>query len=197
MSERESMSTPFQGWLGPQAQYQAESFGIDYPLMREDADKRTEYVTSMLNAAFLELAEAQTETPWKPWMTGNRAEVWTENRGRFIGEVVDVLFFLANALCAVDCTDVELSRAYNAKMLVNEQRQVSGYGYGDGSKCAQCTRALDEPGAEPVLNGEGEPTFCSEACRLESDRLNRETLRGIGLSDARIDAIANTKRTTL
>lgn len=157
------MTTPFDNWLAAQAIYQAKTHGVDYPAMREDVERKTVYVTAMLNAAFLELAEAQQETPWKPWMTGDRAAAWEANRGKFVGELVDVLFFVANALCAVDCTDGELAEAYAAKMHVNVVRQLRGYSYDYVTKCPQCQRALDEPGALPIVGDDGR-TYCSTLC---------------------------------
>lgn len=184
-------------WLDEQYEYQIQTYGVNYAAMAEDPEELTTYVTSMLNAAFLELAEAQQETPWKPWATGDRGAAWAQNRDAFVGELVDTLFFVANALCAVGVTDEELARRYAAKMMVNVKRQETGYDY-LGGKCAQCNRALDEPGATPVLV-DGKPTFCDDGCRAEADRLNRETLRAIGFSDARIDAIgtANPNRVTV
>lgn len=133
----------FDNWLKTQRAYQATTYKVDYPHMKRDVDNRTAYVTMNLNAAFLELAEAQQETPWKPWATAeNRTEKWQQNRGKFVGELVDVLFFVANALVAVDCTDEELAVRYAQKMEINRQRQAVGY---DGSnKCYICGRAFDD-----------------------------------------------------
>lgn len=137
----------FESWLADQRVYQAETFKIDYPDLKADVDNRTAYVTMNLNAAFLELAEAQQETPWKPWATAeDRTTKWAKNRDKFVGEMVDVLFFVANALAAVECTDAELEAAYNHKIVVNQQRQAVGY---DGdNKCAGCGRAFDDAGVK-------------------------------------------------
>ena len=133
----------FDTWLKTQRDYQAATYKVDYPHMKRDVDNRTAYVTMNLNAAFLELAEAQQETPWKPWATAeNRTEKWKQNRGKFIGELVDVLFFVANALVAVDCTDEELAVRYEQKMEINRQRQAAGYA--NDNKCRVCGRAFDD-----------------------------------------------------
>lgn len=137
----------FDEWLHTQRAYQVETFKVDYPHMQRDVDNRTAYVTMNLNAAFLELGEAQQETPWKPWAkTQDRQATWDKNRDKFVGELVDVLFFIGNALTAVGCTDEELAVRYQQKMDVNIQRQRAGY---DGTnKCANCGRAFDDAGVK-------------------------------------------------
>lgn len=146
----------FDDWLHTQRAYQTATYGVSYPEMRENVDKRTDYVTMNLNAAFLELAEAQQETPWKPWAkTADRDEQWADNRDKFVGELVDVLFFIGNALTAVDCTDEELAIKYQHKMNVNIQRQRVGY---DGTnKCEGCGRAFDDAGVALVGYRHGAP----------------------------------------
>ena len=186
--------TDFTRWLETQKAYQRDAFGLDWDEIGADAEKLTQYVTTMLNAMFLEVAEAQQEVPWKPWGTVDRAEVWMRNRDRYVGELVDVLFFAANALGAAGVTDRELAERYAAKMSVNVKRQEDGYN-GFQGKCAECSRALDEPSATPVLI-DGVPTFCSDDCRKTADALNRETLRGIGYSDARIDQMMAQREVT-
>lgn len=155
----------FNTWLADQQAYQTKTFKISYPRMKTDVDVRTDYVTMNLNAAFLELGEAQQETPWKPWATAeDRTTKWAKNRDKFVGELVDVLFFVANALTAVECTDEELQAAYNHKIEVNQQRQAAGY---DGSnKCSDCGRAFDDAGV--ILTGfaHGSP-LCSECWKVE------------------------------
>jgi hypothetical protein len=154
-------------WLEEQAAYQAETFGVNYAAMASDPEELTRYVTMNLNAAFLELAEAQQETPWKPWATVDKGRVWAENRDRFVGELVDVLFFVANALCAVDCADEELAKRYAQKMGVNRRRQADGYD-GMSAKCPRCNRALDEPGALPIAGTDG-TAYCSTLCAALSE----------------------------
>ena len=155
----------FDEWLHDQRRYQTETFGVDYPLMARDVDARTTYVTMNLNAAFLELAEAQQETPWKPWAkTADREKQWAQNRDKFVGEMIDVLFFVANSLAAVNCTDEELAVRYAQKMEVNRQRQAVGY---DGTnKCTHCGRAFDDVHQNTTLiirRDEGKQ-FCDTTC---------------------------------
>jgi hypothetical protein len=155
----------FDEWLHTQRAYQAETFEIDYPRMAVDVNAKTDYVTMNLNAAFLELAEAQQEVPWKPWATAeNREKKWAQNRDKFVGEMVDVLFFVANALTAVNCSDEELAVRYQQKIDVNKQRMATGY---DGSnKCTQCGRAFDDTHQNATLiirRSEGQQ-FCDTTC---------------------------------
>lgn len=155
----------FDEWLHGQRVYQVETFGVDYAQMMKDVNAKTDYVTMNLNAAFLELGEAQQETPWKPWVkTGNRETQWQKKRDAFVGELVDVLFFVANALTAVNCSDEELATRYQQKMDVNIQRQAAGY---DGlNKCTQCGRAFDDTHQNATLiirRSEGQQ-FCDTTC---------------------------------
>jgi hypothetical protein len=137
----------FDEWLRDQRRYQTETFGTDYPNMVTDVDARTNYVTMNLNAAFLELAEAQQEVPWKPWAkTEDRTAKWATNRDKFVGEMIDVLMFVGNALTAVNCSDEELAVRYSQKMDVNRQRQAVGYA--NDNKCAGCGRAFDDQGVK-------------------------------------------------
>lgn len=132
----------FDEWLHKQRAYQSETYGVDYRRMSTNADELTEYVTMNLYAAMHELVEAGAETPWKPWSSADKQKTWNDNRDKFVGELVDVLFFIGNSLAAVGCTDEELDVKYSMKMDVNKQRQVAGY---DGkNKCAECGRVFDD-----------------------------------------------------
>lgn len=150
----------FDKWLADQRRYQAETFDVDYGHMASDVDEMTAYVTMNLNAAFLELAEAQQEVPWKPWAkTEKRAEVWETGRDKVVGEIVDVLMFIGNVLTAVGCSDEELAERYGEKMDVNRQRQSAGY---DGrNKCDSCGRAFDDKGITKAGNLPGVGDVCN------------------------------------
>lgn len=153
----------FEEWLQTQRKYQTETYGVDYDTMRTDAEMRTQYVTTMLYAMMHELVEAGQETPWKPWTNVDKDDSWKKSRDAFVGEMVDVLFFVGNALVAVDCTDEELAVRYAQKMGVNKQRQVAGY---DGkNKCTGCGRAFDDKGIELAgyVNHEPYCGICWEA----------------------------------
>lgn len=161
----------FKGWLDRQREYQTRVFGVDYERMWSDPDavELTRYVTEMFNAAFLELAEAQQETPWKSWaMTENRVVAWQECAGKVHGELVDVMFFIANILAALGVTDKGLHERYLAKMGVNEQRQEDGYD-GVSTKCPFCRRALDEPGTVPFHAANGFD-YCSTLCAVADEK---------------------------
>ena len=88
-------------------------------------------------AAEDELHEALQEISWKPWA---KSEYF--NREAFIGEIVDVLHFVANMLGAANCTDEELNAAYLEKMERNRERQRQNYTGLD--KCTKCNRAADD-----------------------------------------------------
>ena len=156
-----------ENWLRDQREYQSQVYGVAYEVFGLDKDARTDYVSMNLTAAMIELGEAYQEVPWKPWAKVNKEEVWKEKRGKFIGEIVDTLFFLANSLTAVGCSDEELKLAYEAKRGVNKKRQDDGYD-GVSTKCAHCGSALDEPGMEHnvyITDGKGKK-FCTTRCEL-------------------------------
>lgn len=154
----------FNTWLDDQRRYQADTFGVDYPLMwtEPDAEVQTEYVKEMTLAAFAELGEALNEMPWKSWAKLDRREAWRKSHDKVVGELVDVLFFVGNVLAAVGCTDIELATRYNEKMGVNRQRQADGYD-GVSTKCPNCNRALDEPGTVAYAARNG-VIYCSTVC---------------------------------
>lgn len=162
----------FDEWLRTQRAYQAETYGVDYDAMRQDAEKRTAYITTQLYALIHEVVEAGQETPWKPWATVDKDAFWQQSRKAFVGEMVDVLFFVGNALAAVDCTDEELASRYGQKMDVNKQRQVAGY---DGTnKCTECGRAFDDTHVADgiMIQWDTGQRFCSATCEdRHSDNL--------------------------
>jgi len=163
----ERTEATMKNWLRDQREYQSTVYDVAYEVFGLDKDARTDYVSMNLTAAMIELGEAYQEVPWKPWAKVNKEEVWKEKREKFIGEIVDTLFFLSNALTAVGCTDEELARAYAAKMGVNKKRQADGYD-GISTKCTHCGAALDEPGMDvnaAIKNSSGQ-LFCSTRCEL-------------------------------
>lgn len=153
-----------ENWLDDQRAYQEQAYGVDFAEMRRK-NETVDYVATMLTAAQIEIAEAFQEVPWKPWAqltAGQRGEILAQRESKVIGELVDVLFFVANALVAVGCTDERLHEAYAAKMAVNVSRQETGYD-GVSDKCPVCGRALDEPGATP-FKAENGVTYCDRPC---------------------------------
>lgn len=148
-------------WLARQYGYQNKNFGVDYGRMIDDIEYRMTYMKENLFAAMVEIGEAANEQPVKSWAKGDKQAIHKAKRGKYVGEMVDVLFFIANALTAAGVTDAELDRAYLAKMGVNEARQANGYD-GASTKCEKCNGATDEPGYEPVeIDGR---LFCSNEC---------------------------------
>lgn len=155
-------------WLSGTYGYQSTHFKIDYRRMQTDVNYRMSYLQTNLLAAMVELGEAANEIPWKPWAATNdtdRQKLFDDGRHRFVGEMVDVLFFVANAFTAAGVTDRELRLAYTAKKRVNEARQESGtYDGLSTDKCERrgCNKALDEPGADVYTTARGR--FCSVEC---------------------------------
>jgi hypothetical protein len=158
-------------WLSETYGYQSTHFKVDYRRMQTDIDYRISYLQTNLTAAMVEIGEAFNEVPWKPWTASTsleRQSLYEAGRHRFVGEMVDVLFFIANALTAANVTDSELQWAYSSKKRVNEERQASGtYDGMTKEKCGAdgCTRALDEPGINVVVNAVGQ--YCSVECAMK------------------------------
>lgn len=156
-------------WLAKTYGYQSTHFKIDYQRMKTDVEYRMAYVQMNLFAAMLELGEAADEVPWKPWAASTpeqREQLFQDGRDRYVGELVDVLFFIANALTAAGVTDAELRSKYELKGRINKNRQASGTYDGHQTKCTNdgCGRALDDPGIAVVVNQHG--AFCSMDCLM-------------------------------
>lgn len=138
--------TPSWQWLAHHKEFQEGTYGTVFSDFETDYTTRTEFVSWNLRAAIHELVEAGDETPWKPWSSRDPREMWEANRDNYAGEIIDVLFFLANAALAVGMTDEEIERRYKAKAAVNTKRQETGYD-AHSTKCPHCARELDKPGA--------------------------------------------------
>jgi hypothetical protein len=149
-------------WLSKTYGYQSTHFGVDYRRMETDIEYRLDYIKTNALGMQSEIIEALDETPWKPWASGDKKAHFDDGRDRYVKELIDVLFFAANALTAAKVTDDELEQRYLAKMTVNQNRQRDGYD-ARSTKCATCARALDEPNApEPVRANER--LYCSTSC---------------------------------
>lgn len=138
----------FDEWVETQLVYQHSSFGLD--LRRMSETDRLRYIDDMLRAAMLEIAEAYQEFSWKSW-----AKEQFRNQDALTSELVDVLFFIANALAANGVTSEQLTAKYRSKMGLNTARQVAGYN-GVLDKCQKCKRALDDTAVTCTSE------FCSE-----------------------------------
>lgn len=146
------MTMTFNEWLESTKELQLHSFGVDLPFEPDASgsytDEEIEFVRWNVLAASDELHEALAEVGWKPWATSRHVK-----REQFVGEIVDVLHFVANLLCVVGVTGEELTERYQAKQKVNGHRQTNGY-TGVDEKCPACGRALDDPGVTCT------PTWC-------------------------------------
>ena len=130
------------GWLASSRELQERYFGRDYNALRTDPILLADTIMMNHTAAVVELGEAMNEVGWKPWATPRG---WV-NREAFIGELIDVMHFIANLLTAVDCTDEEYEAYYQDKQAVNRARMTSGNYDGIKGKCPHCHRAWDDPG---------------------------------------------------
>lgn len=138
----------FSTWIEEQLSYQLDSFGNDLSGMTEN--ERCRYIDDMLRAAILEVAEAYQEFSWKSWSKDQ-----FRNQEALESELVDVLFFVANALAANGTTSERLTAKYRSKMGINTARQTAGYDASEG-KCPKCRRALDDTAVTCT------PILCSE-----------------------------------
>lgn len=147
----------FDEWLLSTRVLQRQSFGRD-PATLEGADL-AEYVRWNQLAAVDELMEALHEVDWKPWTVTNDG---FRNRDAFVGELVDVMHFVANLLVAANCSDAELSEKYQAKQQKNRERMASK-SYDGRNKCMLCHRAFDDPAVtcypDPLHPGH---SYCTE-----------------------------------
>lgn len=131
----------FEDWLTTTRELQVKSFGADPGLLQ--VEELEHYLMFNYVALVKELGEAFDEFDWKPWTTTHNGFV---NRDAFVGEMVDVLHFVANMLVAARCSDEELSLKYKAKQQKNRDRMATPGGFtGIKAKCPMCGRNYDEP----------------------------------------------------
>lgn len=114
----------FDEWLTTTRQLQRESFGVD-PASLEGA-ARADYIRWNALAVVDEVHEALFEVQWKPWA---KSQGEWKSRDEFVGEIVDVMHFIANLLVTANCTGEELSARYREKQNVNRKRQETPGGY--------------------------------------------------------------------
>jgi dimeric dUTPase (all-alpha-NTP-PPase superfamily) len=125
----------FGNWIEKTKYLQEEFYGHKFEDFTHD--ELVQWVRINVLAAEDELHETLGEISWKPW-----ASAQYFNREAYIGEIVDVLHFVANLLAGAGVTDEELNAAYLEKMERNRQRQREGYTGTD--KCSKCSRAADD-----------------------------------------------------
>lgn len=126
-------------WLMKTRVLQRTSFNVDPTRLVGEA--RDEYIRWNTLAAVKELMETLDETSWKPWVDYDKF-----NRNEYVGELVDVLHFVANLLVTANCSDAELAARYNGKMQVNAKRQADGYT--DDGKCVECKAKFADTGRQ-------------------------------------------------
>lgn len=97
--------------------------GYDLPFLKSEDLARADFLAWNFLAASDELHEALREVDWKPWSKG-RGRV---NADGVLEEVVDLMHFLANILCAVGVSEDELWDAYRTKQEENFRRVREGY----------------------------------------------------------------------
>lgn len=165
-------------WLEDQRKLQVEAYGTDPETL--SGDDRAAYWTEMMYALDDEVHEFGNEVAWKSWAK-NRGEII--DRDAAIGELVDVAFFLGNLLLTLGVTDEEFQSRYKEKLVRNRARQQITEGYDSKkSKCPNCKRELDKPGAyrskdvrigtgagtqEDVDSGECTYTLICNSCRAQ------------------------------
>ena len=115
--KRDHVTDWFGEWLTSQLQLQRNAFGV------EPAEQGPEYITSMFLGLFSEVGEMEKEVDWKYW-SSTRGSF---NREELIVEATDALHFLGNILLWAGVSGEELTAAYHAKQVINEQRQENGY----------------------------------------------------------------------
>lgn len=142
-------------WLASTRALQQEYFRRTFPIT--DPDELADYVVMNHSALIIELGEFMDEIGWKDWASPRG---WI-NRDAAVGELVDVAHFLANLLSALDVTDAEWERRYQAKQEVNRRRQRTGYD-GVSNKCPKCRRALDDADTWCKITASGELATCQE-----------------------------------
>lgn len=119
----------FHDWLTRTEELQRRAYGTK-PSTKE-GEERVEYIRWNVLAAMRELGETLNEFRGrKPWQTKRDDAGEFKSRDAYVEELVDVMHFIGNLLCAAGVTDAELSRVYADKMAVNAARQATAGGYG-------------------------------------------------------------------
>lgn len=150
----------FTSWLNSTLDLQRTAYDVDPPYL--DPEERAEFIRWNVLAATDELHEALGEVGWKPWATDRYF-----NRDAFVGELIDVMHFVANLLVTAGVTGDELSQRYHSKQRRNAYRQEVGYD-GKTGKCPTCRRDLEDLKTGPLSYLAFEKvdgvTYCSKTC---------------------------------
>lgn len=121
-------------FLEKQRALQRKSFGVDpHTITGED---RVKYIRMNSLAAIAELIEALNEVDgWKDWQTERENAGSFKSWENYVGEMVDVLHFVANLLNASGITEEMLRYLFEKKQEENARRQRDGY-KGVGIDCS-------------------------------------------------------------
>lgn len=115
----------FGQWLCLTRNLQREVYGVEPAEL--DHQEWLAYMRWNFLAAHTELGEALQSLRWKPWKSDTDTPPTNEEREAALEELVDVLHFIGNILCALDISTHELNVAYARKAGVNAERQRDGY----------------------------------------------------------------------
>lgn len=153
----------FTSWLNSTLDLQRSAYDVDPPYL--EGDERADFIRWNVLAATDELHEALGEVGWKPWATDRYF-----NRDAFVGELIDVMHFIANLLVTAGVTGDELSQKYHSKQSRNRYRQEVGYD-GVNGKCPTCRRDFEDIKAADrthmFYTREG-IQFCGKTCAMAS-----------------------------
>ena len=150
----------FNEWIAITKELQLNGFHRDLESL--EGDERADALHADITGMMSEVVEISNEIGWKPWVK-NRG--WY-NHDEVMGEVVDLLHFVANVLVTCHIDGDQLADAYLSKVTKNYSRQARG---DDGVDriCRNCHRSLDDVGTV-ILKHEKMPlrevTVCG-ACR--------------------------------
>lgn len=159
----------FDEWLKRTHELQINVFKNDPASM--EGKERADFAMWNVLAALDELHEFLSEVGWKPWVE-NRGWV---NRDAAIGELVDVMHFIANLLVLLNVDGDELAQRYVDKNKKNAIRQSVGDD-GVSRVCGKCKRSIDDVGVS-TLSPQRLPyvyTVCNGCGHVISSRMGDE-----------------------
>jgi len=167
-------------WLETTRDLQRDAYGWDWDVIRANGEQwYVEQLRGSINvnvtAATAELGEFLQELGpiWKQWADlPDRLD--QDARDRAVGELVDVVHFIANVAIALGVTDDEWETRYAAKQEKNRQRQAAGYD-GISSKCPGCKRDLSEAGVNTSVGDDKTYLECA-ACGTTLDQPRTSTV---------------------
>ncbi len=148
----------FGEWLSRTRDLQRSAYDVDPVKLEREA--RATYTRWNVLAATAELHEFLQEVRWKPWAMF-QGDI--PDRPAAVGELVDVMHFIANLLVMLSVDGEELTQRYLDKMEVNAERQDGGRYDEETAKCPSCGRDLEEAGGSMTVSGKVLCTNCLTA----------------------------------